>query len=32
MEAMDTATDAINAFYSHYSNKLSQASWEAHHN
>ena len=32
MEAMDTATDAINIFYSHYSNKSGQVSWEAHHN
>ena len=32
MEAMNTATDAINIFYSHYSNKSDQVSWEAHHN
>ena len=32
MEAMDTVTDAINTFYSCYSNKSGWASWEAHHN
>ena len=32
MKVMDTVTDAINVFYSHYSNKSGWAFWEAHHN
>ena len=32
MKAMDTVTDAINIFYSHYLNKSDWVSWEAHHN
>ena len=32
MKAMNTVTDAINIFYSHYLNKSDWVSWEAHHN
>ena len=32
MKVMNTVTDAINVFYSHYSNKSDWVSWEAHHN
>ena len=31
LKVMDTAANAIDAFYSHYLNKPSWASWEAHH-
>ena len=32
MKVMNTVTDAINIFYSCYSNKSDWVSWEAHHN
>ena len=32
MKVMDTVTDAINIFYSCYSNKSDWVSWKAHHN